>query len=145
MPFSASKVTTAAGKHQPLVYKCILIRTVVWCVLIYPAAAHRPCGHVCAQIEPLPWQQTTLKTIWQQPLPPSLSTHLPSKHCLITTSPTHYVDTPSPLWATACRVAMVSVLGHNNQQPVECWGSTLHPTCLVVWLCLAKAFIVHVL
>jgi len=52
-------------------------------------------GHVCAQVEPLPWQQTMPKTIWQQPLPPSMSTHLPSKHCLITMLPTHYINTPS--------------------------------------------------
>jgi len=49
-----------------------IISKVVWCMLIYPAAVHRPCGHVCAQVEPLPWQQTMPKTIWQQPLPPSM-------------------------------------------------------------------------
>ena len=90
-------------------------------MLIYPAAVHRRCGHVCAQVEPLPWQQTMLKTIQQQPLPPSPSAHLPSKHRLITTSPTHYINTPSHLQAAACRVAMVSVLGHNNQQPDAQW------------------------
>jgi len=82
-------------------------------VLIYPVAVHRPCGHVCAQVEPLPWQQTTLKTIRQQPLPPStFNVHPPP----LKASPTHYINTPSLLQAAACRVAMVSVLGHNNQQ-----------------------------
>jgi len=62
---------------------------------------------------------TTTSTINVCPM----SAHLPSKHRLIST-PTHHINIPSPLQAAACRVAMVAVLGHDNQQPDVQWMSS---------------------
>ena len=83
----------------------------------------------------LPRQQTISTTTnnAEQPLPPSTSAHLPSKHRLITTSPTHHIDTLSPLRAAARRVAIVS-LGHDNQRPDAQWmngGGGCEPTMMV--------------